>query len=504
MTQRSTHHTDTPTPTHKMRHVSFKTAPAHTYGYRSPFIWKIISIILCAILVFAGTAGATFWSEISSTIENTKTSVIAQKNVKKEQIDSNAGKAINVLVLGIDSRDGAENQAIGGSGASVVGNHQSDTTMVVHISANRKFIDIVSIPRDSIVSVPGCKTSKGSIPAQTNVMFNSIFPNAYGVGGDLSSAASCTLSAVNALTGLSISQFITVDFSGLSKMISALGGVSICVPEEFSDADTHLTLKAGLNKLNGVQATQYARVRHGLGDGSDIMRTVRQQYLIKMLLREALSKNFFADSPALYNMAKVALQSLKMSDGLANLGVLVGLASSLKNIKTSAIYSRTVPIMSDPSNPNRVIWTDNAAAVWQTISKDQPLTKQATKQTAAQTQSSAQSSAESSSQSSQNATDDTTSQDNSASTQATQSDTPSSTTTDSNSSHQNSSQSTTKKTSQVNPHTGLIERADGTLVDPKTGGYVDKSDGTIRDPDTGWATGLAEKYVNYTFCHIES
>ena len=62
-----------------------------------------------------------------------------------------------------------------------------------------------------------CETSKGTIPAQYNVMFNSIFAGAYKTGGDLSSAASCTLNAVNSLTGLNIQNFIVVDFAGLVK-----------------------------------------------------------------------------------------------------------------------------------------------------------------------------------------------------------------------------------------------------------------------------------------------
>ena len=57
----------------------------------------------------------------------------------------------------------------------MVGNHQADTTMVAQISADRTKINLVSIPRDSLVDVPQCETTNGTIPAQYNVMFNSIF-----------------------------------------------------------------------------------------------------------------------------------------------------------------------------------------------------------------------------------------------------------------------------------------------------------------------------------------
>ena len=104
---------------------------------------------------------------------------------------------------------------------------------------------------------------------------------------------------MNALTGLDIQEVVVVDFQGLSSMIDALGGVDICIPFDTQDTYTGLDLKRGLQHLDGTQATQYARMRHGTGtDGSDVMRTTRQQYLIKALLNEALSKNLFTNSPA--------------------------------------------------------------------------------------------------------------------------------------------------------------------------------------------------------------
>ena len=108
------------------------------------------------------------------------------------------------------------------------------------------------------MDVPQCETSKGTIPAQYNVMFNSIFAGAYKTGGDLSSAASCTLNAVNSLTGLNIQNFIVVDFAGLVKMIDSVGGVDLCIPQNVNDPYTGLNLDKGMHHLDGVAATQYA------------------------------------------------------------------------------------------------------------------------------------------------------------------------------------------------------------------------------------------------------
>ena len=161
-------------------------------------------------------------------------------------------------------------------------------------------------------------------------MFNSIFAGAYKTGGDLSPAASCTLNAVNSLTGLNIQNFIVVDFAGLVKMIDSVGGVDLCIPQNVNDPYTGLNLDKGMHHLDGVAATQYARIRHGIGDGSDTSRTTRQQYLIKQLMSEALSKNLFTDTAQLYQLAKSALKSLNISQGMADTAALAGLAMSLK------------------------------------------------------------------------------------------------------------------------------------------------------------------------------
>ncbi|WP_418968714.1 LCP family protein [Alloscardovia omnicolens] len=460
--------------------------PSHAYGYKKPFSWiKAIAVVLVAVLVFAGSVFASVYAQFSKTVDDAKVTVVKQKNIKKEVVDPNAGKALNILVLGTDSRDGAANQAIGG--ANEVGNHQADTTMIVHISANRKFIDIVSIPRDSMVSVSSCETTNGTIPAQSNIMFNSIFATAYSRGNNLSSAATCTMKAVNELTGLDISQFITVDFNGLKSMIDALGGVDVCISEDFSDDQSNLSLNRGLNHLNGTDATQYARTRYSLGDGSDVMRTVRQQYLIKMLIREALKQNILTNFDKLYQLATTALKSLNISEGLASANTLIGLASGLKSFKVANIYSQTVPVQDWTYDRNRVMWTADAQNLWDRIKADRPLTDVALTAEEPSTEKktdSADTSQHTDAQSSNNAA------------------------TDSDSSSSDGSQAQPAQTSQPDSnapdaHTGLITRADGTLIDPGTGGIVDPQSGVIHDPNTNWSIGLAEKYLNYSVCGID-
>nr|WP_217625528.1 LCP family protein [Bifidobacterium callimiconis] len=464
--------------------------PLHSLGYTvSHKLRTTIALALVALFAFVATATGATASNLFALINDSKTAVLGQSHVKSNQvIDPNAGKTVNILVLGQDTREGEANAAIGAGGSA--SDHQSDTAMIVQISADRSYINIVSIPRDSIVDVPSCNTTNGTVPERHNAQFNSIFALGYTTGGDVASAASCTLNAVNSLTGLDISQFVVADFAGLSSMIDAVGGVDICVNQDMKDDTTGIDLTQGMHHLDGVAATQYARVRH-VGDGTDIMRTTRQQYLVKSLLREASSKNLFTQTNQLYQLATAGIQSLKMSDGLADVGVLVGLAAALKNLDTSKIYAQTVPVTEWARDRNRVVWTKDADDLWKKLAESKPLTVADDSD---------------SKDSSSNSKD---SKDSSESSSASPSETASATPSESSDSQQaagstNSSDASASASadSTPDPVTGLITKADGTLVDPNTGGIVDPKTGTIRDPNTSQAIGIADAYVNSTFCAV--
>ncbi|MDF7663984.1 LCP family protein [Bifidobacterium sp. ESL0763] len=431
---------------------------------------RAIAMVVVAALGFVGSAAGA--GVISLMLAPKNVHVIAQKGVVKEDpVDPNAGKPIEFLLLGQDTRDGGDNSALGGSNPAYEDDsdeHNADTAMVVQISADRSYINIVSIPRDSMVDVPSCNTSRGTMPARYNVMFNSVFASAWQTGGDLASAASCTVNAVNSLTGLNLQHFIVVDFQGLKSMIDAIGGVDMCIPTDMRDEYTDLDVKRGLQHLDGNQATQYARMRHGTGtDGSDIMRTTRQQYLIKELMNQALSKNIMTHSGQLYRLANSALGSLSISSGLAHPGTLVGLAVSLKHFKVDHLYTQTISVVPAPSDPNRVVWSDSADATWQKLRDNQPLTEAAD--------------AGASSSQSGSAQGGTAQQGGGQDAQG----------------QQDSGNGGT-----LDAKTGLIDMPDGTLVDPVTGGTVDPDDGSIRDPQTGQYIGIAYQYLNVTVCAV--
>lgn len=453
--------------------------PHHSLGYRmNNRARKILCILIISVITFFSTIIAAVWMDFSSTIQNRVVNVISQDKQTNQILDANEGKPVTFLVLGQDSRDG-NNRSF--THDNEIGDHQSDTTMVVQISADRSFMNIVSIPRDSMVNAPSCETSKGIIPARSHVMFNSIFASGYARGGDLASAASCSLKAVNYLTGLNIHHFIVTDFSGLSNMIDAIGGVSLCIPVSTRDRYTGVNFKQGMQHLDGRLATQYARMRHDTAsDGSDIMRTTRQQYLIKQLVHQALSKNLFTQTPELYQLAKSALKSLNISEGMADAGTLVGLALSMRKINTSHIYARTVPVVPDAADPNRVVWSDEAYSIWDKMRENKPLSLRPD-----DTNNKNNKNNKNKKSANKNKKDDSNDDEDISENEKL-----------------NRLPSQNKNTGTVDPKSGLIKTAQGSLIDPNTGGIVNPTDGTIHDPQTGQYVGIADRYVNNVLCAV--
>lgn len=204
---------------------------------------------LALVLAGAGTAGYVYWRWNS--------------NIKSVDIDSQLGSnrpsaptngSFNVLVLGSDSRSGANGSLAGGA---TDGTARSDTAMVVHVNQSHSAATVVSIPRDTLVNRPACTAANGSpVPAVTGAMYNSAFE----VGG-----AACAVKTTEQLTGLRMNHFVEIDFAGFANFINAIGGVTVTTSVDIHDQDSGLDLKAGTTHLGGDQALAFVRTRHGVG-----------------------------------------------------------------------------------------------------------------------------------------------------------------------------------------------------------------------------------------------
>lgn len=265
--------------------------------------------------------------------------------------------SLNVLVLGSDSRSGKENKALGGGSSSGA---RSDTAMVVHIDAGRKDATIVSIPRDTLVTRPSCPLKAGG---STAVAHNAMFNSAYSVGGPV-----CAVKTVESITGVRMDHYIEIDFSGFAKLVNALGGVTVTTDQDIDDDESHLHLAAGTHHLDGKQALALARTRHGIGDGSDLGRIGLQQKLVKALLEQISSTNLFTDPARLYSVADALTDSLTTDTGLDSISELVGFGRSLKGLTAQHLKTVMMPVVTAPSDPNRVVAKEPAASeLWESL-----------------------------------------------------------------------------------------------------------------------------------------
>ena len=185
-------------------------------------------------------------------------------------------KTINILILGSDQR-------------SWDASGRSDVIILLNINPKTKQINLLSIPRDSRVLIPGHGYNK------INAAYNSLF---YPDGG-----IKLSIKTVENLLGLpdgSIPYFAVFNFKGFKEVIDALGGVTIDVSEPMHYhsklGDVNIDLEPGVQHLDGEKALEYARFRYDqygdftrTEDGKVHGRIARQQKLIEALINQTKS-----------------------------------------------------------------------------------------------------------------------------------------------------------------------------------------------------------------------
>ncbi|MFE7527265.1 LCP family protein, partial [Kitasatospora sp. NPDC057542] len=294
----------------------------------------------CTALALLG--GGALYYRLNSNISTFDGDALSKDRPEAAAPDAQGRTPVNVLLIGSDSR-GNGNSDLGGGGD---GGARSDTAILLHVYADHKHAVGISIPRDSLVTIPSCKLPNGKwTKEQTNVMFNS----AFSVGDSDQGNPACTQNAVEKLTNLRVDHTIVVDFNGFASMTTAAGGVEVCLPTDIHEGDLNpnlghkgkLLFAKGKQKVEGQSALDYVRVRHGIGDGSDIGRTKRQQAFLSSLIKEVKSRGM--DPTTLLPLADAATRSLTVDPGLGSAAKLLSFAMSLKDVDLHDIKFLTVP-----------------------------------------------------------------------------------------------------------------------------------------------------------------
>jgi LCP family protein required for cell wall assembly len=265
---------------------------------------------------------------------------------------------LNIVVAGIDVRSGLtpQQQLILHVGHDVSSN--SDTLMVVHVSADHRHVQVVSIPRDSWVNIPGHGMNKINA--------------AFGLGGP-----ALMVKTVAQDTGLTINDYIEVNFLGFVKVIDALGGVNICLPYAVDDSYSGLRMSAGMHHVDGITALEFARDRHSFAT-SDLARIEDQQQLLSTMFREAIGSGTLANPVKFTSFLSAATSAVTVDQ---NLNV-AKLADELRGISMNEVTFATVPIgnynYTTPTGQSALQWNATAAgALFAQLKNDQAPVKTA-------------------------------------------------------------------------------------------------------------------------------
>ncbi|MDZ7576560.1 MAG: LCP family protein, partial [Candidatus Nanopelagicales bacterium] len=275
------------------------------------------------------------------------------------------GEPVNILVVGSDDRSGlSRNQRSKlHTGQEDFGRH-TDTILLVHLSADLSNASVVSIPRDSLVTIPSHTSSEGEPVPEHKGKVNS----AFSTGGP-----SVTVKTVQAATGVTINHYVEVNFSGFLKMVDAVGGVDVCLKKPLVDQLAGLNLPAGNQTIRGRQALGYVRARH---IDNDFGRVQRQQTFIAAILQKLTQAGTLLNPVAMNSFVDAAVSSVTTDENLS-VDVVAALAARMADVDLSAIKFTTVPV-SDGNHffdgESTVLWDAPAAKkMFDALAADQPL-----------------------------------------------------------------------------------------------------------------------------------
>lgn len=338
----------------------------------------IILLSVLAVLLSAGTFAGAVYQDFSSRLQAQSSDINdllgtsrPQQEEEREPSDSFEGQDLNILLLGSDSRDD-ENSDFGEADGM-----RSDTAMIIHIAEDRSRVDVISIPRDLIVEIPQCRLPDGSYsymqPLGDNEFNGVRFNTAFSIGSDntdIPHGAACAILTVENMTDLYIDDWAVVDMDGFRTMVDAIGGVEMCIEDDIDNRWAKLELEAGCQTLDGEEALGFARVRKGIGDGSDIGRIERQQELMGAMADQTLSAGVLANPTKLFPLLEAVASSLHTSERLGKLSNLAGLGYSLNHLEEEDINFITPPL---EYAGNVVLQTWEMQEIWDNLREDQPL-----------------------------------------------------------------------------------------------------------------------------------
>ncbi len=277
-----------------------------------------------------------------------------------------AGEPLTFLVVGSDSRAGLSDKQVRKlhTGWDVYG-QRTDTMMLAHIGRDGS-VSVVSLPRDTLATIPAHTDENGQQVAESQGKLNS----AYAFGG-----APLLVKTVEGLTDVRIDHYLEINFAGFVKMVNALGGVEVCAPAAIYDPPSGLNLPAGRSTVKGRDALAYVRARE-FDPTADIGRMQRQQTFVASMVRKAASSEVLLDPARASEFVSAILGSMRVDQGLDNSQVMA-LTRRLSSVNPSQVTFRTVPVIGEKSMGemgNVVVWDKvGAQDIFTALTNDTPI-----------------------------------------------------------------------------------------------------------------------------------
>jgi LCP family protein required for cell wall assembly len=318
---------------------------------RRLLLWLLAIPMIVASVVGIG-AGVAFWRLQSSIDKKIDRFEDPFKNIPAAERPSappQATEAVNLLIFGSDSRISAGDPSQWEAGAQ-----RTDAIMLVHIAADRSGAYVVSLPRDSWVTVPG--HGKAKINA------------AFSWGGP-----ALAIRTVEQLTGVKIDHMVVTDFTGFARITDLLGGVTITVPKATHLGNSSQTISAGTYRMDGQTALAYVRERYTLPAG-DLDRVKRQQNWIRGIMRSAAVSGVQTDPERLLSLVD-ALATNISTDSEFTIEEMRDLVLSLRNVGTGGARFLTAPVLGtgwSPDGKQSIVKLDPVACkqLWAAIAAD--------------------------------------------------------------------------------------------------------------------------------------
>ncbi|MFI6705897.1 LCP family protein [Nonomuraea sp. NPDC050478] len=337
-------------PVRPMRSTSDRPPPPP--GQRPPrrrikggTVLKIILALLVALVVTA--AGMLFW--IDGRLGGLPAGILDDYEGRPADTPGT-----NWLLVGSDSRKGLSARERKKLATGNSEGQRTDSMMLLHLPEGSDRPTLVSLPRDSAVTVPGQGRNKLNA--------------AYAIGGP-----KLLVRTVETVTGIRVDNYMEIGFAGFVEIVDAVGGVEINVRAAVNDPKAGLKLKKGTQTLTGAQALGYVRTRKG-GALPDYERTKRQRQFLSAVVKKAASPGTLINPFTSIPLAMSATDAVAVDEDTGVFDMLsLGLAMGDSPVTTVVPFGGTENV----AGGEAVKWDRaKALALFEALAADQPVPKE--------------------------------------------------------------------------------------------------------------------------------